>query len=45
MPKKEKIADIMVSTILNSNGDPYGIRTHVVAVRGRSLNRLTKGPH
>ena len=25
-------------------GDPYGIRTHVTAVKGRCLNRLTKGP-
>ena len=26
-------------------GDPYGIRTHVIAVKGRCLNHLTKGPH
>ena len=25
-------------------GDPYGIRTHDTAVKGRCLNRLTKGP-
>ena len=25
-------------------GDPYGNRTHVSAVKGRCLNRLTKGP-
>ena len=25
-------------------GDPYGIRTRVTAVKGRCLNRLTKGP-
>ena len=25
-------------------GDPYGIRTHVTAVKGRCLNRLTNGP-
>ena len=25
-------------------GDPYGNRTHIFAVRGRRLNRLTKGP-
>ena len=25
-------------------GDPYGNRTHVFAVRGRCLNRLTNGP-
>ena len=28
----------------NKNGDPYGIRTRVTAVKGRCLNRLTKGP-
>ena len=27
------------------SGDPYGIRTHVIAVKGRCLNHLTKGPH
>ena len=27
------------------SGDPYGIRTHVTAVKGRCLNRLTKGPN
>ena len=26
-------------------GDPYGNRTHVTAVKGRCLNRLTNGPH
>ena len=26
-------------------GDPYGNRTHVTAVKGRCLNRLTKGPY
>ena len=25
-------------------GDPYGNRTHVTAVKGRCLNRLTTGP-
>ena len=25
-------------------GDPYGNRTHIFAVRGRRLSRLTKGP-
>ena len=29
MPKKEKIADILVSTILNSNGGLEGSRTPV----------------
>ena len=28
----------------NLFGDPYGIRTHDTAVKGRCLNRLTKGP-
>ena len=27
------------------NGDPWGIRTPVTAVKGRCLNRLTKGPN
>ena len=26
------------------SSDPYGIRTRVTAVKGRCLNRLTKGP-
>ena len=26
------------------SGDPYGNRTHVTAVKGRCLNRLTNGP-
>ena len=26
-------------------GDPYGNRTHVTAVKGRCLNRLTNGPN
>ena len=26
------------------SNDPYGIRTHVIAVKGRCLNHLTKGP-
>ena len=25
--------------------DPYGIRTHVTAVKGRCLNHLTNGPY
>ena len=29
----------------NLFGDPYGIRTHDTAVKGRCLNRLTKGPY
>ena len=27
------------------HGDPYGNRTHVTAVKGRCLNRLTNGPY
>ena len=27
------------------NGDPYGIRTHVTAVKGPCLNHLTNGPY
>ena len=27
-----------------NNGDPYGNRTHVTAVKGRCLNRLSNGP-
>lgn len=26
-------------------GDPYGNRTHVTAVKGPCLNRLTNGPY
>ena len=32
------------SQYINSNGDPYGIRTRVTAVKGRCLNHLTNGP-
>ena|SRR5690625_2679510 len=28
----------------HNNGDPYGIRTRVTAVKGRCLNHLTNGP-
>ena len=31
--------------ILYFQNDSYGIRTHVTAVKGRCLNRLTKEPH
>ena len=30
--------------VVFSHGDPYGNRTHVTAVKGRCLNRLTNGP-
>ena len=30
--------------LYKKSGDPYGNRTHVSAVKGRCLNRLTKGP-
>ena len=39
---KRKIPDACASGILH--GDPYGNRTHVTAVKGRCLNRLTNGP-
>ncbi len=38
-PKKDRHP--MVSVFF---GDPYGNRTHVTAVKGRCLNRLTNGP-
>ena len=33
-----------LNVLLSFFGDPYGNRTHVFAVRGRCLSRLTKGP-
>ena len=39
----EKTANF-VSKLTVFSGDPYGIRTHVIAVKGRCLNHLTKGP-
>ena len=34
-----------IRTLSHSDcGDPYGNRTHVTAVKGRCLNRLTNGP-
>ena len=38
-PEQRRCSDLFKS------GDPYGIRTHVTAVKGRCLNRLTKGPY
>ncbi len=35
---------LQYSMHLFKNGDPYGIRTRVTAVKGRCLNRLTNGP-
>ena len=32
------------SIVFGNHGDPYGNRTHVTAVKGRCLNRLTNGP-
>ena len=32
------------SSPLKVFGDPYGTRTRVAGVKGRSLNRLTNGP-
>ena len=37
-------ADALPAELILQNGDPYGIRTRVTAVKGRCLNRLTKGP-
>ena len=34
----------LILNVFNSNGDPYGIRTRVTAVKGRCLNHLTNGP-
>ena len=38
-PKSQKCSDLFLF------GDPYEIRTRVTAVKGRCLNRLTKGPY
>ncbi len=38
-------ADALPAELILQYGDPYGIRTRVTAVKGRCLNRLTKGPH
>ena len=40
-PKKRKQTPKKVSVFF---GDPYGNRTHVTAVKGPCLNRLTNGP-
>ncbi len=42
--EKRNIAQIGDIPSENAFGDPYGIRTHDTAVRGRCLNHLTKGP-
>ncbi len=33
-----------ITSLVGLFDDPYGIRTRVTAVKGRCLNRLTKGP-
>src|SRR3954462_4415636 len=38
-------ADALPAELILLNGDPYGNRTHVTAVKGRCLNRLTNGPN
>jgi hypothetical protein len=44
-PSACKADALPAELILQKNlGDPYGIRTRVTAVKGRCLNRLTKGP-
>ena len=36
---------VSLERIVTENlNDPYGIRTHVTAVKGRCLNPLTNGP-
>ena len=42
-PKKEIEKSYWLKPIASFD-DPYGIRTRVTAVKGRCLNRLTKGP-
>ena len=38
-------AGVLTSTLRDlKNGDSYGTRTRVTAVKGRCLNRLTNGP-
>ena len=41
--KKEKSE--LISSDFSFFGDPYGNRTHVTAVKGPCLNRLTNGPY
>ncbi len=43
--KRQKNKPEQKSSDLSKFGDPYGIRTHDTAVKGRCLNRLTKGPY
>ena len=43
IPSREKKKD--TQRCLFSFGDPYGNRTHVTAVKGPCLNRLTNGPY
>ena len=40
----EGIKKILLQKQEDFHGDPYGNRTHVTAVKGRCLNRLTNGP-
>src|SRR5690554_6840160 len=37
-------AGALPAELILQNGDPYGIRTRVTAVKGRCLNHLTNGP-
>ena len=34
----------LISFLVQLDGDPYGNRTHITAVKGRCLNLLTNGP-
>src|SRR3954465_7340572 len=43
-PSACKADALPAELILHLIGDPYGNRTHVTAVKGRCLNRLTNGP-
>jgi hypothetical protein len=40
----ELILQYVFFVAAKEDGDPYGIRTRVTAVKGRCLNRLTNGP-
>ena len=44
LPKGTDIIEKSTSFEVLFSGDPYGNRTHVTAVKGPCLNRLTNGP-
>ena len=41
---RKKTQNVVVDKLRFFDGDPYGNRTHVFAVRGRCLSLLTNGP-